>query len=411
MVFHLRGLALGACSAFLLSSSGCTDQTPADDDTSGTDDDATPGDDDSTPPPDDDTTPDDGIPDTYRGLYVSMQLDGSGNPVVAYYDKDTTGVGIARFDGSAWVRTAPPDLGNPVSPEKAWMDSKDWGKHVSFVLSGTTWHLAFQDVTAKTLKYASSTDGGKTWTVEDADAATGGGLFASLALDSSGSPAIAHHNSTGKDLRLARRSGGSWSASVVDEGTDGVDAEGGTVSADVGQYASLAADGSDLRVAYYDAANGDLKLAAGLTGAATITTVDSAGDVGAWPALFRSGTGWVIAYHDVGAQDLKLAREAGGTFTAEVVDSGDYVGADSAVAEIGGKLSIAYFDGVQNDVKLATDTGSGWGIRALGGGASETDLAGAVGYSNNLIADATGKLHVATFRYDRGDFVYSKTSP
>ncbi len=397
--------------ALLLALGACTDNTATDDDaTPGEDDDndATSGDDDDDATPGDDDDDAWTLPETYRGLYVGMQMSSSGTPVVAYYDRDFAGIGIGIRKGDAWTRYAPPELGNPAGEGKT--EGVDFGRYLSLVVSGSTWHLAFQDAEEEVLMYASSKDG-ITWAVETADSEGKGGMFTSLALDSSGNPAICHYDRDSNALRLARKSGASWSAAVVDEGTPGVDAEGAATDPDTGKYCSLAADGPNWRIAYYDAANGDLKLATGGSGPFTIATVDANGDTGAWPTQFKASSGWIIAFHDVEKQDLKLARENGGSWALEIVDNGEYVGADTAIVEASGKLSIAYFDGVNNDVKLATDTGSGWGIRTVGGGAEETEFNGATGYSNNLLADGSGNLHIASFRYDLGNFVYARTSP
>jgi hypothetical protein len=81
----------------------------------------------------------------------------------------------------------------------------------------------------------------------------GTGLFASLALTSTGSPVIAYYDRQAGDLRLALSDGaGGWNLHTVD-GNDAMD------PTDVGQHCSvaIAPDGS-IAIAYYDATNDDL---------------------------------------------------------------------------------------------------------------------------------------------------------
>ena len=54
--------------------------------------------------------------------------------------------------------------------------------------------------------------------------------------------------------------------------------------------------------------------------------VDSEGDVGQWPSIAFNGSEMVIAYQDVGEQDLKLATGGPGAWGSSVVDDGKLVG-------------------------------------------------------------------------------------
>ena len=57
---------------------------------------------------------------------------------------------------------------------------------------------------------------GSTWHYETVDASPGVGAYASLALDSTGKPAIAYYDSYHGNLKYARWNGSSWTLSVID---------------------------------------------------------------------------------------------------------------------------------------------------------------------------------------------------
>ena len=82
---------------------------------------------------------------------------------------------------------------------------------------------------------------------------------------------------------------------------------------DVGRHSSIAigADGLGL-ISYYDATNGDLRVAHCadvVCSKATVSTLDSAGDVGQYTSIAIGADGLgLISYYDVGNGDLKVAH-------------------------------------------------------------------------------------------------------
>ncbi len=366
-----------------------------------------PVDDDSAAADDDDTSEG----ETYRGMWADMEITSSGEVLVAYYDYLEGGLGLARSSDppGSWSHeqidgfTYTTEGGLPVNPG-------DRGRYLSMALDASdTPHIAYHDRDETSLMY--TTFDGESWTNLTIDGNVGSaqvGLFNSLALDAAGNPGIAYYDEKNKALKFAYYSGG-WSIETVDEGEllqDAVDAE--IDETDVGRYADLVVADGTWWIAYYDAANGNLKMAHGTPGSWTIETLagDQDGDRGAWPCLYSRGSGeFLIAYQDVGEQDLRVARYAGGTLTSDtLVDDGEFVGADSVIAEIGGAVRIHYFDGVNNDVKQAIDHGDGtWSVSTL-----VSD--GAVGYSNNL-APFDGKMAVCSFNYTTGSFQMDLLDP
>lgn len=393
-------LALVSTAGLQVGCEGCKDEPQPDDDVSEDDDSATDDDDDTTE-----------VDQTFRGLWASMEISSAGEVLIAFYDVDEGAVGLARSgDGGTSFSneqvdgyTYTTDAGLPVNPG-------DRGMYVDMVLdSSDTPHLAYRDRDETSLMYA--TRDGEEWSTAVVDGGTGSadaGTFNSIALDDAGHPGIAFYDVKEKALKFALKDG-SWADEIVDEGellTDGLALE--LDEPDVGTYTHLLFQDGAWWIAYYDVANGNLKLAHGTPGAWTIETLagDGTGDVGAWPYLHPAGAPGVfwIALHDVTNQDLVLGRYEAGVLATQIVDDGAYVGADSVIAEVGGTIRIHYFDGYNNDVKQAIDNGDGtWTLSTL-----VSD--GAVGYSNNLQFHG-GQMYICSFDYTTGDFHFETIAP
>ena len=141
------------------------------------------------------------------------------------------------------------------------------------------------------------------------DNSASNGQYSSIKIDSSGNPVISH--SGGGHLRLTHCDDpacGLSTSNVVDDGGINGDI--------VGDYTSLQLDSQGLPlISYYDATNGDLKLAHcsdAACGAASTNIVDgdlSGADVGQFTSLQLDANGLpVISYYDASGHQLKLAR-------------------------------------------------------------------------------------------------------
>jgi hypothetical protein len=301
------------------------------------------------------------------GQYLSMAVTSDDQPAISFYDRDIGALAFAlgkiNDDTIDWSIVKVDGY-----PDEVGLDPGDRGKYTSLAIDSEdrTW-IAYHDATTGVLRVATCPDGGTAWELLVGDTGTGAspvtGKFASLALDPTGSPVIAHYQSDKQVLRISHWDGTGFTGETIDEGDDYTPQDTGeqAIDANVGKYANLAigSDGTEY-IAYYDAAYGDLKLATGTAGSYTITTIDSAGDVGAWPDILLNGDELIISYQDVGNQDLKMARGAGSTWTLETIDEGRYVGADSAIFMNGSYPGVWYFDGHDNNVKLAQQAGSDW---------------------------------------------------
>lgn len=321
------------------------------------------------------------------GSWLSMAITPEGAPAIAYYDrtKDALGyaVGTVAKDGSAeWTREEVDSY-----PDDNGLNPGDSGRYAAMKVAsnGQVW-IAYQDTTNGTLKYAHKGDG--VWDVGVAEVGSGpksdAGYWASLALDSSGNPVVAHYDAYAGTLRVAHWNGSGFTGEVAATGEAFTPADTGAgadpIAASVGEYARLfiGSDGTEY-IAHYDRAHTALLLTSGHAGAYTTVTVDDDGDVGQWPSIAMDGSTLWIAYQDVKNQDLKVAHGSGESWSAEVVDAGDHVGSDSEIYVDGGSPGIVYFDGFNNDMKLARQRDGAWSSETV------TGSQGALGYHNETV--------------------------
>ena len=182
------------------------------------------------------------------------------------------------------------------------------GAHTSLAI-GTGPAISYYDIANGDLKLAYDRNdnghyqgAGEIITVDSAGYV---GEYTSLAFGSG--PAISYYDWSNGDLKLAYDRNNNGDFADADEIIT-VDSTG-----NVGMYTSLAFDASGRpAISYYDVSNGDLKLAydrnndGDFADAGEIVTVDSAGDVGEYTSL-AFGSGLAISYYDASNGDLKLA--------------------------------------------------------------------------------------------------------
>jgi hypothetical protein len=231
------------------------------------------------------------------GSYTSLVLNGSGNAVISYYessnggnlkiaicnDADCTAPTVNTVDGSA----------------------DDSGLFTSLQLDGSGFPvIAYYNANADSVMLAHCVDAlcagaAQIHTVDDSSHVGFNGI--SMELDASGFPVMSYYDVTNTRLKLAHCSDVNCAAlptiNVVDD------------SGNVGQYSSLGLDGSLPVISYYDdAPNFDLKVAFCSDpncAAADIQVVDSTGDVGIDTSLVVGSA--YISYHDVTNTNLKFA--------------------------------------------------------------------------------------------------------
>ena len=315
------------------------------------------------------------------GQYSSLALDGSGNPRISYYDATNKDLKYASWNGAGWVITTVD--GNNYKkgqPGANWdndhgryeQGSINVGQYSSLALDGSgNPRISYYDQTNGNLKYASWN--GAVWVISTVDSSRNVGQYSSLALDSSGNPRISYYDQTNKDLKYASWNGTRWVITTVD-GTNYVKApqkgcnwdrdhgwyEQGSIN--VGQYSSLAIDGSgNPRISYYDQTNGDLKYAFWDGSRWVISTADRVKDVGEYSSLKLDVTANPrISYYDATHANLKFAgwNSTTSTWVTETVDSSTQVGTYTSLAlDSLGNPRISYYDQKNQDLKYAAGTG------------------------------------------------------
>ena len=266
------------------------------------------------------------------GGWSSLQLNGVGNPVVAYFDQTNTDLKLATCTANCFT------------PTPTWQivtvdaSANNVGLYASLQLNGAgNPVITYWDATDNDLKMATCTAGcasaTPTWQIVVVDA--GGGETTSLAFNGAGNPVVSYYggNNSPFSLRLATCTANCASAAPTWQIVT-VDA----TSTNTGLNSSLRFNaGGNPVIAYRDFLNRDLRLATCTANCATATptwqlvTVDSAGDVGdnASLALTTAGNA-VISYRDATNNQLKLATCtagcAGATPTWQLVnvDAGPY---------------------------------------------------------------------------------------
>lgn len=230
------------------------------------------------------------------GSYTSLVLNGSGHAVISYYESSNGGnlkIAVCNDDDC----TAP--TVNTVDNS-----ADDSGLFTSLQLDGSGFPvIAYYNANADSVMLAHCVDvfcagAAATHTVDGSSFVGFDGI--SLELDASGFPVMSYYDLTNQRLMLAHCKDADCAnpatINVVDD------------SANVGQYSSLELDGSLPVISYYDDTNGDLKVAFCSDpncAAAVIQVVDSADNVGMDTSLVVGSA--YISYYDITNGDLKFA--------------------------------------------------------------------------------------------------------
>jgi len=286
------------------------------------------------------------------------------------------------------------------------------GSYTSIAVSGGNVCISYQDGTNADLKFAKSTDGGATWpagSIKTADATGDVGSHSSIAV--SGSDVYISYTlslvTPGDHLRFAKSTdgGATWPAGSIKT----VDSAN-----DVGQYTSIAVDGSNVYISYYDQTNADLKFAKSINGgdswlAGNIKTVDSTGFFGSYTSIAVNGSNVYISYYG-GADGLKVAKsiDGGATWEASDINNVDAAGGwDTTIAVSGSVVHIGYYVDATSDLKYAKslDGGATW----LPGNIKTVDSAGSVGrYAS--IAYSASNVYIGYFVAGTNDLKFAKSS-
>lgn len=252
---------------------------------------------------------------------LSLKLDGSGNPRVAYTHRfNSASVNYAAKSAGTWTIEV--------------VDANGFTPSLALDSQGNP-HIAYYSAGPGTLKYAHKSGG--VWTLETVDARYIVGFTPSIAIDAAGNPHISYVGGylTGS-LEYAVKSAGSWSIETVDN----------TVCT---QLSSLVLDANDnARIAYLDCTNADLRYASRAGGAWTIETADAVNGTWASLALDEQGN------PHIGYALARYAVKSGGTWTREIVDGMPSVGEYTSLALDGqGNPRMSYYDPINKDLRYA----------------------------------------------------------
>ncbi len=186
------------------------------------------------------------------GLYTSLVLDGGGNPVVSYSSSSIGNLHLKVLHcndsncagGGESIES--PDTGGNV------------GLYTSIVLdSSGNPVVSYSDSTNFDLKVLHCNDSncaGGDESIESPDTGGNVGLFTSIVLDSSGNPVVSYHDLTNRDLKVLHCNDSNCASG--DESIESPDTRG-----IVGEYTSLVLNSSgNPVVSYHDRTNGNLKV-------------------------------------------------------------------------------------------------------------------------------------------------------
>lgn len=234
------------------------------------------------------------------GYYVSLDALDANTVYMSYQNSSPVDdlVVSKTTDGSTWTVT---NNGNPVDS----VGNLSFGTSIA-VMSATKVYVAYSDITNRDLKFASTSDGGTTWSVSAIASAGAVGDFPSMAAVDANTIYIASNNASDSGLSVGKSTNGgsSWVFYLVDS------------AGDTGKYPSLkAVDANNVYVTYFDDTNDRLKFAKTTDGGTTWTTrtVGTTGGTLAYPAIYPVNQETIyISFYNNSASDLGVAKSVDG---------------------------------------------------------------------------------------------------
>ncbi|MBI3181329.1 MAG: hypothetical protein HYZ28_04225 [Myxococcales bacterium] len=235
------------------------------------------------------------------GQYTSIAIGTDGLPVIAYADATTWDLKVAKCGNTSC------SAGNIITV----LDAGNVGINGNSITIGTDGLpvISYYDWGLGDLKVAKcSSTACLAATITTVDSALFVGQYSSINIAADGLPIISYNDQTNLELRVAKCGNAACNAGNTFIGID----SGVT---NVGWYSSLTipADGLPL-ISYYDATNGDLKVARCSTfgctgGGVNVVAVDVSNNVGQWTSVTTGSDGLpIIAHYDSTNFDLRVAK-------------------------------------------------------------------------------------------------------
>ncbi len=272
-----------------------------------------------------------------------------------------------------------------------------------FAVDENTLFVSYYNSTGGDLKFAKSTDGGNSWSLQTIDSAGDVGQYNSLYAVGVNNIFVSYykHNATFGDLKFAKSTdgGNSWSLQTVD------------AAENVGEFTSLfAVDASTIFIGYRNGTGRDLKFAKSVDGGGnwTFVTVDSPGDVGLFISLFAVDTNAIyISYYNQTGTTLKFAKsvDGGANWSTKTVDANNSVGKYTSLYAIGDNIFISYEDDYYQDLKFAesNDAGNTWTTKTI-------DTDGNIGESTSIHAVDTNNIYISHYDRFKGDLRFVQST-
>src|SRR5262245_1436189 len=327
------------------------------------------------------------------GQFTAVTIGTDGLALISYYDATNGDLKVAHCSDAACTAATITTL-----------QSEDNVGQFTAVTIGTDGLalISYYDATNGDLKVAHCSDvacTAATLTAVDG-AANNVGAPSSMIMGTDGRSLISYFDKTNGDLKVARCSDvacTSATRTTVDGAADNVGAPSSMI---------MGADSRGL-ISYYDATNGDLKVAhcsnVACT-AATLTTLDGAGSVGQYSSVTIGADGrGLISYYDATNGDLKVAHCSNVACTAATlttVDSPGSVGQYSSVT-IGadGLALISYYDETHSDLKVAHCSN----VACIADNRSTVDSAASGGEFSSVTIGADGLALISYYDETNGD--------
>jgi hypothetical protein len=272
---------------------------------------------------------------------------------------------LKAIDTSANVSTGATIVATPSSSIRL-VDSVGYvGQYCSLAVDGNNVYICYFDETNGNLKIWKSTDGGDTWPEADiATVASAGtvGEYSALTVDDGAIFMCYNYFNTHDLLFLKSIDGGeTWSDSKIVDPINWQSYE-----------TAIAVAGDTVYISYYEPAAKDLMFTRSTDGGETwpvgnMVTIESAGEVGKFNSIAVDGNNIYISYYQATTYDLKFTKSADEGVSWPVgnivtVDPTGDVGAYNSISTYNGTVFISYDDNTNDSVKLAksTDGGETW---------------------------------------------------